>query len=105
MPLVFRCRDIQRVASDDRHVHDVTLIDGLAWAFYWQHLLDTGAMKSGSAIARAEKLHHSVVNELLRLTLLAPDIIDRMMAGSGLCLTTVNYASFVGDGAESLART
>jgi hypothetical protein len=38
-------------------------------------------MTSGSFIARAEKLHHSVVNELLRLTLLAPDIIERMMAG------------------------
>ena len=54
---------------------------GLARAFYWQHLLDTGAMASGSAIARAEKLHHSVVNELLRLTLLAPDIIEQMLAG------------------------
>jgi hypothetical protein len=39
---------VQRVADDDRDVHDVTLIDGLARAFYWQHLLDTGAMKSGS---------------------------------------------------------
>ena len=34
-----------------------------------------------TAIARAEKLHHSVVNELLRLTLLAPDIIEQFMAG------------------------
>jgi hypothetical protein len=38
-------------------------------------------MQSGSAIARAEGLHHSVVNELLRLTLLAPDIIEQFMAG------------------------
>ncbi len=81
VPLVFRRRGVQRVATGDRNVHDVTLLDGLARAFYWQQLLDTGAMKSGSAIARAEKLHHSVVNELLRLTLLAPDIIERMMAG------------------------
>ena len=57
------------------------VLDGVARAFYWQHLLDTGAMQSGSAIARAEKLHHSVVNELLRLTLLAPDIIEQFMAG------------------------
>ena len=81
VPLVFRRRGVQRVASDDRDVYDVTLIDGLARAFYWQHLLDTGAMPSGSAIARAEKLHHSVVNELLRLTLLAPDIVEMLMAG------------------------
>ncbi|UXY16968.1 site-specific recombinase resolvase [Chitiniphilus purpureus] len=81
VPLTFRRRGVQRVASGDRDVHDVTLIDGMARAFYWQHLLDTGAVTSGSAIARAEKLHQSVVNELLRLTLLAPDIIEQLMAG------------------------
>src|SRR5690606_21920766 len=80
IPLTFRRRGGQRVVSDVRGAHDVTLIDGLARAFYWQHLLDTGAMPSGSAIARAEKLHHSVVNELLRMTLLAPDIIEQFMA-------------------------
>lgn len=32
-------------------------------------------------IARAEGLHHSTVNELLRLTLLAPDIIELLLAG------------------------
>ena len=81
VPLTFRRRGVQRVVTDERSVHDVTLIDGLARAFYWQHLLESGAMQSGAAIARAEKLHHSVVNELLRLTLLAPDIIERFMAG------------------------
>lgn len=81
VPLTFRRRGVQRVVTDERCVHDVTLLDGVARAFYWQHLLDTGAMQSGSAIARSEKLHHSVVNELLRLTLLAPDIIEQFMAG------------------------
>ena len=81
VPLRFRRRGVRRVASDERSVHDVTLIDGLARAFYWQHLLDIGAMQSGSAIARAEKLHSSVVTELMRLTLLAPDIIQMLMSG------------------------
>ena len=81
VPLRFRRRGVRRVASDERRVHDVTLIDGLARAFYWQHLLDIGAMQSGSAIARAEKLHSSVVTELMRLTLLAPDIIEMLMSG------------------------
>ena len=67
---------------DDRHVHDVKLLEGVARAFYWQHLLDTGLMKSGSDIARAEGLHPSVPNELMRLTLLAPDIIEKLMMGS-----------------------
>jgi hypothetical protein len=60
---------------------DQPLLVALTRAFYWQHLLDEGVMQSRSAIARAEKLHHSVVNELLRLTLLAPDIIEQFMAG------------------------
>ena len=81
VPLRFRRRGVRRVASDERSVHDVTLIDGLARAFYWQHLLDIGAMQSGSAIARAEKLRSSVVTELMRLTLLAPDIIEMLMSG------------------------
>ena len=81
MTLALRRRGAQRVADDEREVHDVTLIEGLARAFYWQELLDAGTFPSGSAIARAEKLHQSVVNELLRLTLLAPDLIEQVMAG------------------------
>lgn len=82
LPLQFRRRGAQRVIVDDRYVHDVKLLEGVARAFYWQHLLDTGVMKSGSDIARAEGLHPSVPNELMRLTLLAPDIIEKLMMGS-----------------------
>lgn len=70
-----------RVAAADRHVHDVTLLEGVARGFYWQHLVDTGVMKSGADIARTEGLHPSVPNELMRLTLLAPDILELLMAG------------------------
>lgn len=82
LPLQFRRRGVQRVIVDDRYVHDVKLLEGVARAFYWQLLLDTGVMKSGSDIARAEGLHPSVTNELMRLTLLAPDIIEKLMMGS-----------------------
>lgn len=51
VPLTFRRRGARRVAADDRHVHDVTLLEGVARGFYWQHLVDTGVMKSGSDIA------------------------------------------------------
>lgn len=53
----------------------------LTRAFYWQHLLDEGSVDSGSEIARREGLHHSTVNELLRLTLLEPAIIQAILAG------------------------
>ena len=84
VPLTLRRRGVRRLVqheAEDRETHDSTLIEGMARAFHWQRLLDSGAMPSGSAIARAEGLHHSVVNELLRLTLLAPDIVELLMAG------------------------
>ena len=81
VPLVYRRRGIQRLAATDNPAHDTTFLEGLGRAFYWQSLLDTGVMASGSAIARAEGLDPSTVNELLRLTLLAPDIIEQLMAG------------------------
>lgn len=82
VPLQLRRQDPQLVIVEDRYVYDVKLLEGVARAFYWQHLIDTGVMKSGSEIARAEGLHPSVPNELMRLTLLAPDIIGKLMLGS-----------------------
>jgi len=81
VPLVFKRRGIRRLADTGAVAHDPTIIEAIGRAHHWQDLLDTGAFESGSAIARAEGLHHTTVNELLRLTLLAPDIVERLMAG------------------------
>jgi hypothetical protein len=61
--------------------HDLPLQVALTRAFYWQQLLDDGVVASGSDIAKREDLHHSTVNELLRLTLLDPEIIRVILAG------------------------
>ena len=61
--------------------HDQPLLVALTRAFYWQQLLDDGVMASGSEIAQREGLHHSTVNELLRLTLWEPAIIQAILAG------------------------
>jgi len=60
---------------------DQPLLVALTRAFYWQQLLDDGVVGSGSEIAQREELHHSTVNELLRLTLLEPAIIQSILAG------------------------
>ena len=60
---------------------DQPLLVALTRAFYWQQLLDDGVVTSGSEIAQREGLHHSTVNELLRLTLLEPAIIQTILAG------------------------
>jgi hypothetical protein len=62
--------------------HDQPLLVALTRAFYWQQLLDDGVVGSGSEIAQREGLHHSTVNELLRLTLLEPAIIQASWPGS-----------------------
>ncbi len=81
VPLDYKWRGVQRLAQTVAPAHDTPFLVGLGRAFYWQSLLDTGTMASGSAIARAEGLDPSTVNELLRLTLLSPDIIEQLMAG------------------------
>lgn len=82
VPLTFSRRGVQQLATTSALAPDKTFLVGLSRAFYWKSLLDTGAMNSGSEIAKKEGLHHSVVNELLRLTLLSPDIIEELMSGT-----------------------
>ena len=60
---------------------DQPLLAALTRAFYWQHLLDDGVVASGTEIAKREGLHHSTVNELLRLTLLEPAVVQAILAG------------------------
>jgi hypothetical protein len=60
---------------------DQPLLVALTRPSYGQRLLDDGAVGSGSEIAQREGLHHSTVNELLRLTLLEPAIIQSILAG------------------------
>lgn len=61
--------------------YDQPLPVALTRAFCWQRLLDEGVVASSSEIAQREGLHHSTVNELLRLTLLEPAIIQAVLAG------------------------
>lgn len=42
--------------------------------------MDTGGMKSNSEVARAENLHPSIINELMRLSLFVPDTLGLLMA-------------------------
>ncbi len=81
VPLSFKRRGIRRVSQTNLAVHDITFLQALSRGFYWRHLLDTGAAKSGADIARLEGIHSTSVNEQIRLTFLAPDIIERLMAG------------------------
>lgn len=58
------------------------LINAIARAFYWARLIDLGIVKNGSEIAKREGLEASTVNERLRLSLLAPEIIQIILNGT-----------------------
>jgi hypothetical protein len=60
---------------------DGTLIKALARAWRWQRMLDDGVYASVSDIGDAENISKSYVSRILRLALLAPDIIEAIIAG------------------------
>lgn len=90
IPLQIRKRGVRKVvirpdgesaSSAARGQFDSPMLVALARAFYWQQLLDDGVVASGTDIAQREGLHHSTVNELLRLTLLEPTIVQAILGG------------------------
>jgi hypothetical protein len=60
---------------------DPALLKALARAFRWKRLLEDGRYASVSDIARAEKLDRTYVGDVLRLTLLAPEIVEAIAEG------------------------
>jgi hypothetical protein len=60
---------------------DPALLKALARAFRWKRLLDDGRYASVSDIARAEKLDRTYVGDVLRLTLLAPAVVEAIVEG------------------------
>jgi hypothetical protein len=60
---------------------DGTLVKALARAWRWQRMLDDGVYASVSEIGDAENISKSYVSRILRLALLAPDIVNAILAG------------------------
>src|SRR3954452_17747394 len=60
---------------------DGVLVKALARAWRWQKMLDQGVYSSVTEIAEAEKISKSYVSRILRLALLAPNIIIEGILG------------------------
>ncbi|WP_027286036.1 hypothetical protein [Rubritepida flocculans] len=60
---------------------DPALVKALARAFRYQRLLDEGRYASISEMAAAERIERGYLGSLLRLTLLAPDIVEAVLDG------------------------
>ena len=64
-----------------RQDKDVTLIKALVRAHRWKKMLDNGDVVSIKELAETEKINDSYLARVLRLTLLAPDIIEAVLEG------------------------
>lgn len=60
---------------------DSALLKALARGFRWQKMLKEGDYQTLEEIANAENINPSYVSRLLRMTLLAPDIVEAILAG------------------------
>jgi hypothetical protein len=57
------------------------MVKALARAFRWKRMLESGQVVSISEIATKEKIDRGYVGSILRLTLLAPDIVEDILDG------------------------
>ena len=73
--------DGSEIVPSSKPQPDGTLVKALARAWRWQRMLDEGRFASVRELAEAERVSLSYVSRILRLTLLAPDIVERILDG------------------------
>jgi hypothetical protein len=60
---------------------DNTLVKALARAFRWKRMLESGDFATIGELAEHEEIAPSYMTRVLRLTLLAPDIVEAILDG------------------------
>jgi len=61
---------------------DTALVKAIVRAHRWRQMLESGEYASSADLAKAEKVNDSYMSRILRLTLIAPDVIEAILAGS-----------------------
>jgi len=67
-------------ASSQRKT-DNNLVKALARAFRWKRMLESGEFTTIAELADSERIAPSYMTRVLRLTLLAPDIVEAILDG------------------------
>jgi hypothetical protein len=62
-------------------ISDKTLVKALARAFRWKTMLESGEFATIAELAEREGIAPSYMTRVLRLTLLAPDIVEAILDG------------------------
>ena len=60
---------------------DSALVKALARAFRWKRMLESGEFATIAELAEREGINPSYMTRVLRLTLLAPDIVEAILEG------------------------
>ena len=60
---------------------DSTLVKALARAFSWKRMLESGGFATIAELAEREGIAPSYMTRVLRLTLLAPDVVEAILDG------------------------
>ena len=60
---------------------DSSLVKALARAFRWKRMLDSGEFATIAELAEREGIASSYMTRVLRLTLLAPDVVEAILDG------------------------
>lgn len=60
---------------------DNTMVKAIARAHRWRRILEGGQFASVTELAKAENINDSYVARVLRLTLLAPNIVEAVLDG------------------------
>ena len=60
---------------------DGALVKAVVRAHRWRHMLESGEYSSSAELAKAEKVNDSYLSRILRLALIAPDIIEAILSG------------------------
>ena len=70
------------MSAFSRNAPDSTIAKALGRAYRWKKMLETGKHGSIADLAKAEKINESYLCRVLRLTLLAPDIVESILNGN-----------------------
>jgi hypothetical protein len=91
VPMAFRKRGGRKLMlapsgteiSPMRAMHaESALVKAIARAHRWKRMLESGAYASIAELAEAEKINQSYLCRVLRLSLVAPDIVEGVLNGT-----------------------
>ena len=60
---------------------DGALLKAIVRAYRWREMIESGDYETAAELAKAERVNDSYLSRILRLTLLAPEIVEAIVAG------------------------